>query len=965
MNSKRQNPPTPWPLVILFSAISISIILIGILYYNYQKNSLLAEKQQELSAISDLKIRQITQWRLDRLGNASFLSENILMVKAVSKYMQTPADKQLLANLLQIMKSLTLNFDYKNVLILDPSGNVRLSFPAQDSLIGDHLKPLISEIVKNRRIVLSDIHLTSSISYIHLDLIVPLIDRSVNDTLVFGLLTMRIDPEKILYPLIQSWPTQSKSAETLLFRRDGNDIVYLNELRHIKNTGLLLKRSVTSENLPAAMATRGISGTVDGIDYRNVHVVAAMKKIPGTTWFMVAKIDRSEVFSALNNQMKMIIIILILFILTIGLFLGFLSWNQRVRFYREKYETELNHLALIKHFDYILKFANDIIFLIDDNLKIVEANDRALESYMYTRDEIIGMRLEQIRSPETISQLQDQLAYVNKNESATFETIHKRRDGSVFPVEISSRVVNIEGSRYYQTIGRDITERKLAQDSLRESEERFRKIFEESPLSMIMSDKDFAIISTNLSFCSMLGYNDEELKSLTFRQFTHPDYISGDEISLLRLVAGEIPIYHTEKRYIRKDGSLIWGSTTVSIIHNNKNEVQFFLVMIVDITLRKEADLALEKSFSLVKATLESTADGLLVVDLSGKILQFNMKFAEMWKIPQEILDTGEDSILLDYVKNQLNNPESFIENIKQLYLKPEAVTSDLLEFKDGRFFERYSQPQKIGGKSVGRVWSFRDITDRKRSEQDLIVAKEKAEEGDRLKTAFLHNVSHEIRTPMNAIIGFSTLLKESGLSESERQQYFDIIFQSNNQLLSIINDIVDIANVESGQVKMHFGEINLNATLRNLNEQFSYKQKEFNISINLTTGLPDEDSKIVTDGTKLLQILSNLISNSLKFTREGRIDFGYVLKGHFLEFFVRDTGIGISSDHIEKIFNRFYQVDGAVSRQYGGTGLGLSISKAYVELMGGHINAESEPGKGTIFVFTVPFITDGKISDR
>jgi len=296
------------------------------------------------------------------------------------------------------------------------------------------------------------------------------------------------------------------------------------------------------------------------------------------------------------------------------------------------------------------------------------------------------------------------------------------------------------------------------------------------------------------------------------------------------------------------------------------------------------------------------------------------------------------------------------LENVKNLYSEPEATSSDLLEFSDGKFFERYSQPQKIKGISVGRVWSFRDITDRRRAEKDLIAAKEKAEESDKLKTAFLHNVSHEIRTPMNAIIGFSTLLNEPDLSDADRQQYIDIIFQSGSQLLSIINDIVDIANVESGQAKVNLREVNLNLILKSLNEQFSISGKQNNISIGLKTALTDDGSTIVTDSTKLVQILSNLINNAIKFTKNGKIDFGYTLKDRFLEFFVKDTGIGISEEYHSLIFNRFYQVDRAVSRKYSGTGLGLSICKGYVELLGGTIRVESEPEKGTLFVFTIPY---------
>jgi PAS domain S-box-containing protein len=742
----------------------------------------------------------------------------------------------------------------------------------------------------------------------------------------------------------------------LLIRREGDEIIYLNEQRYSNNRGGILKKSVSSEKLPEAMAVEGITGTTDGIDYRNVPVVAAMNKIPGTQWYMVAKMDREEILSALTYQIKVILIILVLFIITSGSILLFLIRNQRVNYYREKYENELDRLTLVKHFDYILKFANDIILLIDSNLSIVEANDRALEAYQYSRDELIGMKLDKIRAPETLSELDGNLKIVAENESATFETVHQRKDNSTFPVEVSSRLIIIEGLWYYQSIGRDITERKRVENTLKDSENRFRKIFEESPFSMLMTGKDFTIIRANSSFCNMIGYKEEELRSFTFRNFTHSDYISRDEVSLMKMISGEIPVYHTEKRYICKDRSIIWGSTTVSIIRNERDEIQFFLVMIEDITLRNKAEAELDNSVSMLKATFESTEDGLLVVDSDGKIVQLNKKFTDMWHIPEEILVSMEDRLALDYVRNELIDPESFVENVKRLYSKPEETSFDLLEFKDGRFFERYSQPQMINGKDVGRVWSFRDITRQKKAEADLIKAKERAEESDKLKTAFLHNVSHEIRTPMNAIIGFSTLLNEPGSTEDERRQYTDIISRSGSQLLSIINDIVDIANVESGQARVNLSEINLNSTLKSLNEQFSINSKEKNVALVLEMPMADKDSTLVTDNTKLVQILSNLINNALKFTKNGQIAFGYTVKDNFIEFYVKDTGIGIHPEQYSRIFERFYQIDSAISRQYSGTGLGLSICKGYVELLGGSIRVESEPGIGTCFIFTVPY---------
>jgi PAS domain S-box-containing protein len=950
MNSLRQRPATPWPLLILFAVISAGAILIGKFYYHNQEKHAFENSQQELSSVADLKVRQILQWRRERLSDGNYLSQNISLNRRLSDFISDSKNKTLRYLLVSDLKSLINNYDYRAAVFTDKYGRVKLQYPDQDTVIGNYLQPRLSRIIRNENVQLTDFQQTEKVSFVHLDLLVPI--RSVNksDTTITGLLILRIDPQEVLYPLIQSWPVTSKTSETLLFHREGDEIVYLNELRHQENTKLVLRLPVTSDKLAAALALQGLNETTDAVDYRGMPIIAAMRKIPDSPWYMVAKVDREEVLDKLKGQVSLVLIIVILFILASGAFLGFLWWNQRVRFYREKYEAELDRLALIRHYDYILKYANDIIYLLDKDFVIIEINDKALETFQYKREELIGQTIKVLLPSDVIDGLNNDVKILNEVGYSTFETEQIRKDGSVLPIEVSARMVDIEGIKYYQAICRDITERKHAEETLRESEERFRKIFEESPFCMVMSGKDMCFIRANSAFCNMIGYTEDELMGLTFKSFTHPDHISNDEVSLLRLVAREIPVYHTEKRYIRKDGQVIWGSTTVSIIHNSKGEIQLFLVMVEDITSRKIAEEELEKSISLMKATLESTADGILVVDSGGKIVQYNKKFAEMWQIPEEVLKTMEDEAALQYVLGQLKYPDDFIDKVKHL-----------LEFKDGRFFERYSQPQRIGGRTAGRVWSFRDITARKNVEAALIAAKEKAEESDRLKTAFLHNVSHEIRTPMNAILGFSTLLSEPGLSETDRSQFTEIIFQSGNQLLSIINDIVDLATIETGQVKINLKEISLYATLKELSEQFSYKEKAGKISLSLKTHL--KEAKIVTDSTKLVQIFSNLINNAFKFTQKGKISFGYDLKDDFVEFFVKDTGIGISPEHQSRIFDRFYQVDNAISRQYTGTGLGLSICKAYVELLGGKIWLMSSPGKGTEFYFTLPLKVPGKIS--
>ena len=260
-------------------------------------------------------------------------------------------------------------------------------------------------------------------------------------------------------------------------------------------------------------------------------------------------------------------------------------------------------------------------------------------------------------------------------------------------------------------------------------------------------------------------------------------------------------------------------------------------------------------------------------------------------------------------------------------------------------------------GKIVKRVGIASDITEKHENVQELIKSKEHAEECDHLKTAFLHNISHEIRTPMNAIVGFSGFLNDPGLDSEKRQHFIDIIVQSSDQLLSIISDIVSIATIEAGQERIIEKEMDINATLVLLHEQFLLKANKQNVYFTHKSFLPEHEVWIKTDETKLIQVLTNLISNALKFTKQGYVNFGAKVNDNELEFFVEDTGIGIPLELQEEIFKRFRQVECTTTRQFGGSGLGLSISKAYVELLGGKMWLKSELGNGSTFFFTIPYI--------
>ena len=312
--------------------------------------------------------------------------------------------------------------------------------------------------------------------------------------------------------------------------------------------------------------------------------------------------------------------------------------------------------------------------------------------------------------------------------------------------------------------------------------------------------------------------------------------------------------------------------------------------------------------------------------------------------------------------------PESEIEKLKQTVRLPDKGLTNLGIYvhrkKDGEIIQvEIIRHELIFNNKKAKLVLINDVTDKIKAENDLILtnaeltlSKEKAEESDRLKTAFLQNMSHEIRTPLNAISGFSGMLSKPELSKEKSKSFISIIQNSSKQLISIVSDILTISSLETKQETTNIEKVCINNIIVDLLAIFKQQAQNQNISIYAKQQLSDKQSEIYTDKTKIIQIITNLLSNAFKFTHEGFIEFGYNLKENEFEFYVKDSGIGIKPEFHEKIFERFRQADKSINKLYGGTGLGLAISKAFVELLGGNIWVKSEHEKGSTFYFTIPY---------
>lgn len=371
-----------------------------------------------------------------------------------------------------------------------------------------------------------------------------------------------------------------------------------------------------------------------------------------------------------------------------------------------------------------------------------------------------------------------------------------------------------------------------------------------------------------------------------------------------------------------------------------------------EIIRRKKSEEILRQSEEKFSVAFSRMPVPMFIMDTSGIVIEVNKSFEEMVGLKQNkiighfiiSLPFFESASDFELIKNSVQSNGSLLNHLMR-YRNKSDLNSCLLS----------AELITLNNKSHILSIVF-DTSERQKYENDLKLAKEKAEESDRLKSTFLANMSHEVRTPLNSVIGFSDLLRDENDSEV-RNEYIDIISANSKYLLELINDIIDISKIEAGQLRISESECNLNHLLGQIFQWIDKERMErgkAQVKILLTTALTDDNSFVMVDEGRLRQILINLLTNALKFTNKGSIEFGYISNEKELKFFVKDTGIGIQKNNLQSIFERFKQADEGAARKYGGTGLGLAISKAITELMGGSIWVESEYGKGSVFYFTL-----------
>ena len=581
------------------------------------------------------------------------------------------------------------------------------------------------------------------------------------------------------------------------------------------------------------------------------------------------------------------------------------------------------------------------------------------------------------------------------------ETLISIRNGEIDAIVVSG----VEGEKLY---------------SLTSVETKYRIIIEEMYEGALILDNDGLITYCNTRFAELISEPFEKIVGSYFVNFLQE---SEKKVFLSLLRSGLNGKSAGELTYHSKNGCSLYFQLTISVLPPEfNNEV---CIVFSDVTELREQDLALKQLNTLLEEMVQDRTSDLTETinelgqevtkrrlveealtkslerfnlanlasfdiiwdwDLKANTLWINENFKSQFGYKAQEIGPGIETRTTRVHPEDRNQAET---SLQQALSSGQINWSDQYRFllKNGSYADVEDRGYIVRdsqGNPARMVGAMRDITDKKNYEKELVKAREKAEESDRLKTAFLANISHEIRTPMNGILGFADLLKSPDLTHAEQNDFIDIIKKSGDRLLNLINDIVDISKIEAGLMELNITESDIHLQTKYIYSFFKHQAESKGLQLLCKNGLSSKEFFIKTDREKLYAILTNLVKNAIKFTDRGSIEFGYnivetdnYLSLHTdnpetdnaetdnylsLRFYVKDTGVGIPLNRQKAIFDRFIQSDIADKRAFQGTGLGLTIAKSYVEMLGGKLWVESEEGLGSTFYFTVPYTVMPKV---
>lgn len=611
-----------------------------------------------------------------------------------------------------------------------------------------------------------------------------------------------------------------------------------------------------------------------------------------------------------------------------------------------------------KKFRTIFDTAEEGICIVDKNDSITDVNQKFCQIVGFGKEEIINQNFdEKFVHPDERENARIEKKKIISGEARVFERQLIKKDGTVIWVKVAAKGIFDEKGEFTGSFAfiTDITEQKKLQEEIRKSEEQFRLIWENSRDGMRLTDERGNVILVNKAFCDMVELNREDIENKSMADI----YLLKNRSSILekhqrRFKSGNIKTQF-ETQVILHNGKKLWFEVSNSFLTiNNK---KYLLGIFRDITERKKLQQELIDSEKQFRTIWEKSNDSMILVDKKARIRLVNPALCKLVGLQEDELINKPLSVVFSQEKR---------DDLFQVHLSKLASGDFENKFEGGTklqngkeiYFEATFSRLEIGEEDL-YLAIIRDITERKKLIDQLIRAKEEAEEANRLKSGFISMMSHEIRTPLNVILGFTSVLKENFMSDQKDEdtpKYFEAIEKSGKRLLRTINQILDISRIEAGEFEIHLKEININEKVLDAIQQIKVLADTKNITFNIS--LDNRNPVLILDEYCIDGILINLINNAVKFSTENsKIDISTEVSDNNVIFKIRDYGIGMSEEYKKHLFQPFSQEEVGYGRPYEGTGLGLALTKKFIDLMKGEIKIWSEKEKGTQVevIFTLP----------
>lgn len=959
-STSKINLNTKWQFNVLIAIASILVAIGGYFIYSYQANKIMQSKEKTLIAITTLESKQLSDWFLDELNDIQIITSYPYLIGEVKKTLKLNAlaDK---SKLTKFLSQIQIEHNYKDVVIVSADGKSEIWSNEQPGVLNNVELRTIEKAFIQKKTLNTDLfrHVSNGEEKIFISFISVIKDADNN---VLAALINRVDASLSVYHIIGKWPIPSETAESFLFKVENDSILFLNNLKYANNAALNLQIPIDNTELLSSQAVSGKLGLVSGTDYRNENVTGFVSKIEGTPWYLISKIDDSEMYQEKYVIAGVIAGFVLLLIFIIIFFIGFIYKRKQKNILMELYIKEKEVWQQQERFKVTMDSLGEGVIVTDMDARVQYINKNAEELTGWKYSDALGRNLGEVyplKNEETGEKVNNILEKVIKQgvvKELANHTLLVLKNGKEIPImDTGAPIFDDNGSLSGIVITfQDETEKRAQNRLIVESEQNLREFFENDITGDYYATAYGEILRCNSAFARILGYNSpDELVGRNILEF-YRNQVDREEF--LKIIQASKILKEFEVILNHKEGSEIFCILNIVGSYDESGYLVRYFGFLQDITKQKLA----EEHIKLLSCAVDESSISIVITDAAGKINYVNPFFTEFTGYsPEEVL--GKSHRIL----NSGKHPKAFYVNLWNTILSGKVWKGEIQnKKKNGELYWEtvVISPILISNKEITHFVVIRkDITEMINIIKELGEAKEKAEESDQLKTAFINNISHEIRTPLNGILGFGQLLSESGISDEERIEYFNHVEKSSNRLIDTVTDYMDIALLVSNTMKVNKKEFALDPVFETIIEKIKPLCLANNIKFEVE--MPFESNSVIinSDPVFIKKILDKLLNNALKFTKEGSISCGYKINTEQLECFVKDTGSGIEKDKQNFIFEMFRQEDSSMTRGYEGSGLGLAIASGLVTLLGGQIYVSSEKGKGSEFKFTIPFKNSNK----